>query len=223
MTSPAVDVILPCLDEAAGLSWVLSRMPSWATPIVADNGSSDGSARIAAEHGAQVVTVATRGYGAACHAGLEAARSDLVAFMDADASLDPSHLEALREAHRRAAHLGGDHLVVGRRVPASRDAWPWQLRLANRVVARRLRHRTGVWLRDVGPMRLGPRAALLDLSIRDRRSGYPLETVLRAADAGWRLSQVDIAYYRRHGRSKVTGTPLGAARAVRDMTRVLRS
>lgn len=222
----AVDVVLPCLDEAEALPWVLSRMPPWARPIVADNGSSDGSADIARAHGARVVDVPRRGYGAACHAGLEAATSDLVAFMDADASLDPAELTRLLGVLEVIGDGRGDTdaaptMVVGARVPVSREAFPWHLRLANREVARRLRRRTRLTLRDIGPMRLAPRAALLDLPIVDRRSGYPLETVLRAAQAGWTVLPADVTYRPRAGRSKVTGTPLGVARAVRDMSRVL--
>ena len=213
---PAVDVVLPCLDEVQALPWVLGRMPSWARAIVVDNGSSDGSAQVALDLGATVVTAGQRGYGAACHAGVVAATAPLVAVMDADASLDPADLAVLLEAHES----GGD-LVVGRRVPVGRGAWPWHLRLANREVARRLNRRTGLRLRDVGPMRLCRRADLLDLAVADRRSGYPLETVVRAAEAGWTVVQVDVPYRPRAGRSKVTGTPLGVVRAVHDMTRVL--
>ena len=214
----AVDVILPCLDEVEALPWVLGRMPAWARPIVVDNGSSDGSADLARELGATVVVAAQRGYGAACHVGLEAATTDLVAFMDADASLDPQQLGRLMEAYR-----GGRQLVTGRRVPRSAGAWPWPLRLANRVVVAGLRRRCGLRLRDVGPMRLAPRAHLLALNVRDRRSGYPLETVLRAARAGWAIDEVDVDYRPRCGRSKVTGSPRGAAQTVRDMSRVLSS
>ena len=212
----AVDVVLPCLDEVLALPWVLGRMPSWARPIVVDNGSSDGSAQVALELGATVVTADQRGYGAACHTGVEAATAPIVAVMDADASLDPADLALLL-----AAHGGGGDLVVGRRMPVGRGAWPWHLRLANREVARRLNRRTGLRLRDVGPMRLCHRADLLDLAVADRRSGYPLETVVRAAEAGWTVVQVDVSYRPRAGRSKVTGTPLGVVRAVHDMTRVL--
>lgn len=215
---PLVDVVLPCLNEAAALPWVLARMPSWARPIVADNGSTDGSAELAAEHGAAVVTVSQRGYGSACHAGLLAASAPLVAFMDADGSLDPLDLDRLL-----AAHTGGNHLMVGRRIPLDRNAWPWHLRLANRALSQWLRQSCGLRLQDVGPMRLAPREPLTALSITDRRSGYPVETVLRAVRAGWSVSPVEVTYRARLGRSKVTGTPLGAARAVLDMTRALSS
>ncbi|MEO6997776.1 MAG: glycosyltransferase family 2 protein [Terracoccus sp.] len=218
----AVDVVLPCLDEAQALPWVLGRMPGWARPILVDNGSTDGSADLARRLGATVVSAPERGYGAACHAGLLAASAPLVAFMDCDASLDPRQLSRLVAVFEETDHqTEARHLVVGRRMPLSRGAWPWHLRLANRVVARRLNRRTGLRLRDVGPMRLAPTAALLALNIEDRRSGYPLETVVRASEAGWLVTQVEVDYHPRAGRSKVTGTPLGAARAVRDMSKVL--
>jgi hypothetical protein len=86
-----------------------------------------------------------------------------------------------------------------------------------------VRRRTGLKLGDLGPMRAARREALLGLQLGDRRSGYPAETVVRAADAGWRIVEVDVDYLPRQGRSKVTGSPLGAWRAVRDMSAALRT
>jgi glycosyltransferase involved in cell wall biosynthesis len=215
----AVDLVLPCLDEAAALPWVLTRLPAGVRAVVVDNGSTDGSPELAEELGATVVRCSIRGYGAACHAGLEAAEAEVVAFMDADASLDPRQLVRVT-----APILAGTaDLMVGRRRAVSRGAWPWHLRLANAELSRRIRRRTGVALRDLGPMRAARRTALLELALTDRRSGYPLETVVRAADAGWRIGEIDVDYLPRSGRSKVTGTPLGAARAVLDMSKVLKA
>jgi glycosyltransferase involved in cell wall biosynthesis len=214
-----VDLILPCLNEAAALPWVLGRLPAGVRAVVVDNGSIDGSPEIAADLGATVVSCSLRGYGAACHAGLKASTAPVVAFLDADASLDPRQLVRVT-----APVLAGRvDLMVGRRRPVSRKVWPWHLRLANAELSRRIRRRTGVRLHDLGPMRAAHREALLGLGLVDRRSGYPLETVVRAADAGWRIAEVDVDYLPRSGRSKVTGTPLGAARAVKDMTKVLSS
>ncbi|MET7280157.1 glycosyltransferase family 2 protein [Kribbella sp. NPDC005582] len=215
----AVDLVLPCLNEAAALPWVLTRLPAGVRAVVVDNGSTDGSAELAEELGATVVRCSIRGYGAACHAGLEAAEAEVVAFMDADASLDPRQLVRVTAP----IQAGTADLMVGRRRAVSRDAWSWHLRLANAELSRRIRRRTGVVLRDLGPMRAARRTALLELSLTDRRSGYPLETVVRAADAGWRIAEVDVDYLPRSGRSKVTGTPLGAARAVLDMSKVLKA
>jgi glycosyltransferase involved in cell wall biosynthesis len=216
--APTVDVVLPCLDEAAALPGVLSRMPAEMRVIVVDNGSVDATPDIASAHGALVVREERRGYGSACHAGLRAATADVVAFMDADGSLDPTDLIAVT----RPIVEGEADLVVTVRRPSGRSAFPWMLRLANRELTRRIRVRTGVRLRDVGPMRAARREALLALGMSDRRSGYPAETVVRAADAGWRIAQVPVSYGPRLGRSKVTGTPVGAWHAVRDMSASLR-
>jgi glycosyltransferase involved in cell wall biosynthesis len=213
----SVDLVLPCLNEAAALPWVLERLPPGVRAIVVDNGSTDDSAAVAARLGATVVQCEIKGYGAACHAGLEAADAEVVAVMDADASLDPRQLVRVTAP----VVAGRADLIVGRRRPVSRQVWPWHLRLANAELSRRIRRRTGVALHDLGPMRAGRRTALLGLGLTDRRSGYPLETVVRAADAGWRIAEVDVDYLPRSGRSKVTGTPLGAARAVLDMSKVL--
>jgi glycosyltransferase involved in cell wall biosynthesis len=211
-----VDVILPVLDEALALPRVLGAMPSGYRPIVVDNGSTDGSAAIAAGLGATVVVEPRRGFGAACFAGLTAATSEVVCFMDADASLDPHELPAI--AGPVVAKTAD--LVLGARV-AERGAWPPHARLANRALAFELRRRSGIALTDLGPMRAARRASLLALGIEDRRFGWPLEMVLRAASAGWRIEERPVAYLARAGRSKVTGTVRGTARAVRDMAAVL--
>jgi dTDP-L-rhamnose 4-epimerase len=211
-----LDIVLPCLDEAEALPWVLSRIPDGARAIVVDNGSVDGSVAIARAGGALVVECTQRGYGAACHAGLLAATAEYVAVCDCDATIDPAvaldFVGLLRD---------GADLVVGRRVPVGRRAFPLPARVANLELARRVRRRTGLALRDVGPLRVARRAELLALDVADRRCGYPVETVLRAAEAGWRVAAADVEYTPRAGRSKVTGTLRGTLQAVRDMSAVL--
>jgi glycosyltransferase involved in cell wall biosynthesis len=212
-----IDIVLPCLDEAGALPWMLARIPHNCRAIVVDNGSTDRSAQLAADAGALVVTCARRGYGAACHTGLSAASADLVAFCDCDGSLDPAQLLRLADAVD-----GGADLVLGRRRPDSKAAWTVSSRIANKELARRVRRRTGARIHDVSPMRLARPKPLRSLDIQDRRSGYPVETLLRAADAGWRIAEVDIDYRERIGRSKVTGTVRGYLQAVRDTSAVLK-
>jgi glycosyltransferase involved in cell wall biosynthesis len=194
-------------------------MPAGYRAIVADNGSVDDSAVIAADYGALVVPVPQRGFGAACHAGLLEASSDIVCVMDADASFDPGDLPSVADPVR----LEQADLVLGRRCVQGRGAWPLHARIGNRVLAAQLRRRVGVPLRDLGPMRAARREALLALSMSDRRFGYPLEMVVRAAEAGWRITETDVPYYPRTGKSKVTGTMGGTVKTVRDMRRVLAS
>ncbi len=212
-----IDVILPVLDERLALPWVLERMPPGFRPIVVDNGSTDGSAELAAGLGATVVSEPQRGFGAACNAGLLGASAEIVCFMDADASLDP------RDLSRVAELLTADQadLVLGARRPVSRGAWPVHARAANALLAAGLRRRTGRRLTDLGPMRAARRAALVDLGLRDRRFGYPLEMVLRASEAGWRIAELPVPYHPRAGRSKVTGTVRGTLRTARDMAQVM--
>ncbi len=208
-----IDVILPALDEAQAIPVVLAAMPSGFRPLVVDNGSRDGSLEVAASCGAKVVCEPKRGFGAACFAGLLAAESEVVCFMDCDGSLDP------RELHRVADPVvsRATDLCLGARIPEP-GAWPFHARLANRILAFELRRRTGAGLTDLGPMRAGRRQALLALQLRDRASGWPLEMVLRAAAENWRIAEVEVSYRRRSGgRSKVSGSVRGTARAVRDM------
>ncbi|MFC8240215.1 glycosyltransferase family 2 protein [Streptomyces chartreusis] len=213
----SVDVVLPCLDEAEALPWVLERIPPGWRALVVDNGSTDGSADVARALGATVVREERRGFGAACHAGLTAATADVVCFCDCDATLDPGDLVPF--VRRIAA--GESDLVLGRRRPESRGAWPLRARVGNLAVTRLLHRRTGLRLHDLGPLRAARREPLLALALTDRRSGYPLQMVVRAADAGWRITEHDVPYRPRTGTSKVTGTWRGTWQAVRDMSGVL--
>lgn len=211
------DVILPTLNEAAALPRLLAAMPDGYRPIVVDNGSTDGSGDVARRLGALVVDEPIAGFGAACWAGLIASTAEVVCFMDADGSLDPAHLGLV------AAPVAEDvaDLMIGARI-LQRGSMPMHARAANRYLAAAIRRRTGVVLRDIGPMRAVRREALLDLGMVDRRFGWPLEMILRAARAGWRIHDVGVPYVARTGRSKVTGTLRGSLRAVEDMSRYLR-
>jgi glycosyltransferase involved in cell wall biosynthesis len=215
------DVVLPCLDEAPALTQLLGRIPPGYRVIVADNGSTDGSAEVARSFGAHVVTVPQPGYGAAVHAGIVASDplDGVVCVMDADGSFDPADLPLVAGPVR----AGSARLALGRRRPAARGVWPAHARMANAVLSWQLRRTTGLNVHDIGPMRAARREDLLALDLRDRRFGYPLELLIAAARAGWRVTEVDVAYHPRTAgtRSKVTGTVRGTARAIRDMSVVL--
>lgn len=212
-------VVIPVLNEAGALPRLLEAMPAGYDAVVVDNGSTDGSGAVARAHGARVVGEPQRGFGAACWAGLVASdpTDGVVCFMDGDGSLDPADLVAVAGP----VLAGRADLVLGARRPTGRGAWPVHARLANRVLSVEVRRRTGLALRDIGPMRAARRHELLALGIADRRSGWPLEMVLLAARSGWRVQEVPVPYAPRTGRSKVTGTVAGTVRAVRDMGRVL--
>ncbi|HEX8933426.1 MAG TPA: glycosyltransferase family 2 protein [Pseudonocardiaceae bacterium] len=211
-----VDIVLPCLDEAEALPAVLAAIPAGYRVLVVDNGSTDDTAAVASACGATVVSEPRRGYGAAMHTGLLAATAELVGVLDADGSLPPHALPQLV-----MEVMGGTDLAVGRRRPHA-GAWPWHARAGNTVLAALLR-RQGLPVHDIAPIRVARRQALLNLGITDRGFGYPFELLLRAAAAGWRVREFDVEYRpRAGGRSKVSGSVRGTARAARDMTAAMR-
>jgi glycosyltransferase involved in cell wall biosynthesis len=217
MPQRVVTVVLPCLDEAASLPGVLEAIPVGYGALVVDNNSADGTADVARRHGAQVVTETTPGYGAAVHAGVLAARTPLVAVLDGDGSLDPRALPALVEDVERGADM-----AIGRRRATPGLTWPWHARLGTAAVCWRLRTRHGLPVHDIAPMRVARRDALLSLGITDRRSGYPLELLVRAAQAGWTVTERDVDYGpRTGGRSKVSGSVRGSAIAAWDFWRAI--
>jgi glycosyltransferase involved in cell wall biosynthesis len=213
---PDVTVVLPCLNEAASLPGVLAAMPDGYRALVVDNDSTDGTADVARRHGAQVVGEKRPGYGSAVHAGVVAATTPIVAVIDADGSLDARELPAL------VAQLRNADMVIGRRRAVSGLRWPWHARLGTAAVCWRLRTRYGLLVHDIAPMRVAHREALLALGVEDRRSGYPLELLVRAAQAGWRVIERDVAYGPLSGgKSKVSGSMRGSFIAALDFWRVI--
>jgi len=217
MPDASVTVVLPCLNEAASLPGVLAAIPAGYRVLVVDNNSTDGTAELARRHGADVVVETRPGYGSAVHAGVRAATTPIVAVLDADGSLDPAALPLLVAELDRGADL-----VTGRRRPVRGLRWPWHARLGTAVVSWRLRTRYGLPVHDIAPMRVARREPLLNLGVQDRRSGYPVELLLRAAAAGWRVIERDVGYGpRTGGKSKVSGSLRGSVVAALDFWRAI--
>jgi glycosyltransferase involved in cell wall biosynthesis len=217
MPDSPVTVVLPCLNEAASLPGVLAALPDGYRSLVVDNNSTDDTAEVARRHGADVVTERRPGYGSAVHAGVVAATTPIVAVIDADGSLDAGDLPALVDELDRGADM-----AIGRRRPVKGVRWPWHARLGTAAVCWRLRQRYGLPVHDIAPMRVARRDALLALGVTDRRSGYPLELLVRAAEAGWRVVERDVAYgARTGGKSKVSGSLRGSIVAALDFWRVI--
>jgi glycosyltransferase involved in cell wall biosynthesis len=217
MPDDAVTVVLPCLDEEESLPAVLAAIPTGYRALVVDNNSTDDTAAVASRHGARVVAESRAGYGAAVHAGVVAAETPIVAVIDADGSMDPGDLPRLV-----AELAGGVDLVIGRRRPVPGLRWPWVARVGTVVMSWRLRARHGLPVHDIAPMRVARRDALLNLGVVDRRSGYPLELLVRAAAAGWRVVELDVSYGpRTGGKSKVSGSLRGSITAIVDFWKVI--
>ena len=208
---------MPCLNEAESLPGVLALIPEGYQALVVDNNSTDGTAEVARRCGATVVEESVPGYGAAVHAGIVAAATPIVAVIDGDGSLDPRELPKLVEDLDRGADM-----AVGRRRPLPGVGWPWHARLGTHVVCWRLRRRHGIAVHDIAPMRVARRDAVVGLGVEDRRSGYPLELLVRAAAADWVIAERDVGYgSRTGGKSKVSGSVRGSFFAIVDFWRVI--
>lgn len=220
MSMPVCDVVIPCRDEAAALPIVLADVPAGWRVLVVDNGSTDGTADVARSLDAEVVDEPRPGYGAAVHAGMLAAEAEFVAVMDGDASMRMPDLVPMLDLVRS----GTVTMAVGRRRPVGRGVWPWHARAGTTLLASWIRRRSAFPIHDLAPMRVCRRADLLTLGVQDRRFGYPLELMLRAARAGWTVRELDVSYDKRAAgtRSKVSGSVRGTARVVHDFARVLR-
>ena len=209
-----VVAVIPALDEEASVGGVIAAIPREIVDevIVVDNGSRDATAQRAAQAGARVVAEPGRGYGAACLAGIAAAGDpDVFLFLDADHSDDP------REAALLLERIGGGYdLVVGSRVLGRREpgALPPQSLFGNWLAATLIRMRFGFRYTDLGPFRAIRADALRRLGMRDRNYGWTIEMQMKALRHGMRVCEVPVSYRPRPaGRSKVTGSLVGGARA----------
>ena len=217
MADDVVTVVLPCLNEEESLPVVLAAIPVGYRALVVDNNSTDDTAGVAGRHGAEVVCEPRPGYGSAVHAGVVAATTPVGAVIDADGSMDPGDVPRLVAALEQGADL-----VIGRRRPVPGLHWPWVARVGTAVMSWRLRTRHGLPVHDIAPMRVARREALLNLGVVDRRSGYPLELLVRAAAAGWQVVELDVSYGpRTGGKSKVSGSLRGSITAILDFWRVI--
>jgi hypothetical protein len=146
-----------------------------------------------------------------------AAATPIVAVLDGDGSMDPRDLPRLVEELDRGADM-----AVGRRRPGPGVRWPWHARLGNAAVCWRLRSRHGLPVHDIAPMRVARRDAVLALGVTDRRSGYPLELLVRAAAANWKVVEHDVTFgSRTGGKSKVSGSVRGSFIAALDFWRAI--
>lgn len=213
----AVDVVIPALDEEASLPLVLAALPRPPVRrvVVADNGSADGTARVARAGGAVVVAAPRRGYGSACLAGLDFLRRngppDVVVFVDADFSDHPDELPRLV-----APILAGQaDLVIGSRVLGDRErgALLPQARAGNLVACWLIRLLYGHRYTDLGPFRAARWEALERLAMADPNFGWTAEMQVKALRHGLRVAEVSVSYRRRVGVSKITGTISGTVRA----------
>ncbi len=214
--NPRIALIIPALNEELGLPLVLRAIPEGIVDlvVVVDNGSSDGTAAVAAEGGAQVVSAPRRGYGTACQVGLAHLvhdPPDIVGFLDADFSDDPADLNAIL----RPLQAGHADLVLGSRELGCMEpgAIPWHARWGNRLAIALLTLAHGGTFTDLGPFRAISWEGITRLSMKDPGCGWNVEMQVKALRLGLRCVEVPVAYRRRVGASKISGTLGGSLRA----------
>ncbi len=213
MDNPVIKVVIPARNEALAIGKVLSEIPDIVTEIiVADNGSTDETARIAEDHGAKTVFVATPGYGRACLAGIEAAGDcDIIVFLDGDASDYPEKLIPL------VAPIveGKAELVIGSRLGPGleRGALTPQQRFGNGLACFLMRLFWGSRFTDLGPFRAIRKDSLDALNMQAPTFGWTVEMQVRALKQNMSYAEVTMPYRKRIGKSKISGTVSGVVLA----------
>jgi glycosyltransferase involved in cell wall biosynthesis len=213
-SASGVAVIIPTYNEAAAIGDVVAAIPRDIVDriIVADGGSSDGTADIARRAGAEVLNAGS-GYGRACLLGAQAADdADIIVFMDGDGADDPAFIKDMVAALRS----GGYDFVIGSRARGQREAGSMgshQL-LIGLVAGALIKLFYGVRYTDMCAYRAIRRETLLRLGMRERTYGWNLEMQMRAARARLRIIELPVDYRRRAGgESKVAGNLRGTIRA----------
>ncbi len=204
-----VGVVIPALNEAEAITRVIGDIPAWVDVIVvADNGSSDGTQRLAEASGAQVTVAPDGAYGAACLAGIAALPDcSIIVFVDGDYSDYPDRMDQLVDP----IAVDGVDLVIGSRQlgRAAAGALTLPQRFGNWLACRLIKLLWGVSYTDLGPFRAIRADALRRLAMTDRAYGWTVEMQLRAIQEGLYVREVPVDYRVRIGRSKISGTVRG--------------
>lgn len=212
--APVIALVIPARNEELSLPGVLRNVPPIITRVVVvDNGSTDGTTRIAAAYGAEVVYEAVPGYGRACLTGLAALRSnppDIVAFVDADGSDELACLPVLIAP----VVAGEQDFVLGERIPVEPKALSFQQQFGHLLATGLIRLFWGHRYHDLGPMRVITWRALERLKMADQDFGWTVEMQVRAIKYGLKILEIRVPYHKRSaGKSKISRTISGTFKA----------
>lgn len=209
MPDPIIKIIIPARNEEGAIAGVVSSVVSQVDAvIVADNGSTDSTAETARSAGAKVVSVPDAGYGRACLAAIEAAGdTDILVFMDGDASDDPDDLQALLDP------ILSDQvdMVIGSRILGDCDpgSLTVQQRFGNTLACKLMHLFWGYKFTDLGPFRAIRKTSYDKLAMQAPTFGWTVEMQVRALKHGLKCAEIPVHYRKRIGVSKISGTLRG--------------
>lgn len=209
MPDPIIKLVIPARNEEEAIGKVVASVVNKVDQVVvADNGSTDTTATVAANAGAEVVFVKEPGYGRACLAAIDAAGEfDILVFMDGDASDDPQDLAALLQP------ILDDEadLVIGSRILGDCDPGSLtpQQRFGNTLACWLMNMIWGFRFSDLGPFRAIRKTAYDRLEMQAPTFGWTVEMQVRALKQNLRCAEVPVHYRKRIGTSKISGTVKG--------------
>lgn len=211
MENSSVCVIIPAFNEEQAIGKVIRDIPSFVKKvIVANNGSTDNTKKIAEDAGALVVDEPRKGYGWACLKGIEHAGSikpGIIVFLDGDYSDYPEEIPKLIEPILN----NGMDMIIGSRVLGNREKGSLtpQQRFGNWLATRLMRIFYGANFTDLGPFRAIRFDRLKSLKMSDKTYGWTIEMQIKAAKQNLKFTEVSVNYKKRIGKSKVSGTVKG--------------
>jgi glycosyltransferase involved in cell wall biosynthesis len=222
LAEKVASIIIPALNEAESIGFVLSSIPlEWTREIlVIDGGSTDATVSISEQAGARVIQEKRRGYSRACLTGLTNATGAIVVFLDADGADDPRHLPELLAPLLK----GNADLVLGSRLAGKMDqgAMPWTQWFGNYLAAGLFRLFYRLPITDLSPFRAGWREKIIALDLQELTYGLPTEMIAKASRKGWKITEIPVSYHaRRGGKSKITGTWRGSLLASSQILRLI--
>ena len=206
--------IIPVRNEEATIALVILSLQTYGLKHirVIDNGSSDRSATLARQAGAEVLFEPIPGYGRACYCGLQnlPAEIDWILFCDGDGSDDLTCLPEFFRLRDRYDLILGDR----RSTPQGKSAMTPVQNFGNTLASWLIALGWGHWYKDLGPLRLIRRSALAKIVMQDRGMGWTVEMQVRAVEEKLRIVEIPVSYHpRQGGKSKISGTVSGSIQA----------
>lgn len=213
ITNPIIKVVIPARNEVDAIPKVIAEIPNYiAEIIVADNGSTDGTAKAAQAAGAKTVYVEEPGYGRACLAAIEAAGAcDIIVFLDGDASDYPEDMTEML-----APIIAGEKdLMIGSRINKmiEKGSLTPQQMFGNSLACFLMKLIWGSTFTDLGPFRAIRTEALAQLNMQAPTFGWTVEMQARALKQNLKCGETSVRYRKRIGTSKISGTVKGVVLA----------